>query len=127
MAAEASRGSVARVVEAALHFFGVANVEQLEGLLNDTEQRAMLRNWLRSVHCPRDAAGVVDSDTQTTVVDAPATAAAETREVGSMATFSPSGARLVSVASQAVMRVAQRASQANVVVPVADAAGAAAN
>ena len=74
----------------------------------------MLRNWLRSVHCPRDAAGVVDSDTQTTVVDAPATAAAETREVGSMATFSPSGARLVSVASQAVMRVAQRAIQANV-------------
>ena len=127
MAAEASRGSLARVVEAALHFFGVANVEQLEGLLDDTEQRAMLRNWLRSVHCPRDAAGVVDSDTQTTVVDAPATAAAETREVGSMATFSPSGARLVSVASQAVMRVAQRATQANVVVPVADAAvGAAA-
>ena len=44
------------------------------------------------------AAGVVDfvdSDTQTTVVDAPATAAAE---VGSMATFSPLGARLVSVA-----------------------------
>ena len=120
-------GSLARVVEAALHFFGVANVEQLEGLLDDTEQRAMLRNWLRSVHCPRDAAGVVDSDTQTTVVDAPATAAAETREVGSMATFSPSGARLVSVASQAVMRVAQRATQANVVVPVADAAvGAAA-
>ena len=63
MAAEASRGSLARVVEAALHFFGVANVEQLEGLLDDTEQRAMLRNWLRSVHCPRDAAGVVDSDT----------------------------------------------------------------
>ena len=52
MAADASRRSLARVVEAALHFFGVANVEQLEGLLDDTEQRAMLRNWLRSVHCP---------------------------------------------------------------------------
>ena len=77
-----TRRSLARVVDAALFFFGVANVEQLDGLLDDTEQRAMLRNWLRSAHCPRDAAGVVgsDSDTQATVVDAPATAAAETRE-----------------------------------------------
>ena len=120
-----TRRSLARVVDAALFFFGVTNVEQLEGLLDDTEQRGMLRDYLRSVHCPRNAAGVVDSDTQTTVVDLPAcmpAAAAETREVGCMAPFSPSGAKLVSVASQAVTRVAQRASQANVVVPVADAA-----
>lgn len=119
-----TRRSLARVVEGALYFFGVANVDQFEVLLDDADQRAMLRAWLRSTHCPpRDAAaGMTDSETQTTVVDVPAAAAAETREVGSMATFSPSGARLVSVASQAVVRVAQRESQANVAVPVADAA-----
>ena len=44
------------------------------------------------------------------------------RDVGSMATFSPSGARLVSTESQAVVRVAQRASQTNLAASMANAA-----
>ena len=47
------RRELARMVEAGLYFFGVADVEQFEGLLDDAEQRAMLRDWLRSDHCPR--------------------------------------------------------------------------
>ena len=38
-----TRRSLARMVEAGLHFFGVANLEQFEGLLDDAQQRAMLR------------------------------------------------------------------------------------
>ena len=124
------RRSLARVVEAALYFFGVANEEQFEGLLDDAEQRTMLRDWLRSTHCPRDAAAsVADHDTQTTAVSNMVTAAPTTREVGSMATYSSSRVRLLNAQSQTpVVRVAQRASQANVAVPVADAAvGAAAS
>ena len=125
-AARTQRRSLARVVEAALFFFGVTNEEQFEGLLDDAQQRTLLRDWLRSRHCPRDAAaGVADNATQTSavsMVDVSADAAPTTREVGSMATFSPSGARLVSVASQVVVRVARVGSQANVAVPVADAA-----
>ena len=125
------RRSLAHVVEAALYFFGVANEEQFDCLLDDAEQRTMLRDWLRSTHRPRDAASVADHDTQTTavsMVDVFAAAAPTTREVGSMATYSPSGVRLVSAESQTpVVCVVQRASQANVAVPVADAAvGAAA-
>ena len=119
------RRELARMVEAGLYFFGVANLEDFEGLLNDAEQRTMLRNWLRSEHVPPVSAGVADHGTQTTsvtMVDVSTAAAATTSEVGSMATFSPLGARLVSVQSQAVVRVAQRASQANVAVPSADAA-----
>jgi hypothetical protein len=120
--ATVGRRSLARVVEAALHFFGVANEEQFDCLLDNAEQRALLRGWLRSVHCRRDAAaGVADNDTQTSVVsvvDVSVAAAPMTREVGSMATFSPSGAQLVSVASQAVVRMARVASQANVAVSV---------
>ena len=48
-----TRRSLARVVEGALYFFGVANVDQFEVLLDDADQRAMLRAWLRSTHCPR--------------------------------------------------------------------------
>ena len=121
------RRELARMVEAGLYFFGVADLESFEGLLEDAEQRALLRDWLRSKHCSQDAAaGVADRDTQTTVVsmvDMSAAAAPTTREVGSMATYSPSGARLLSAQSQTrVVCVAQRASQANVAVPVADAA-----
>ena len=124
------RRSLACVLEAALYFFGVANEEQFEGLLDDAEQRTMLRDWLRSTHCPRDAAAsVADHDTQTTAVSNMVTAAPTTREVGSMATYSSSRVRLLNAQSQTpVVRVAQRASQANVAVPVADAAvGAAAS
>ena len=120
-----TRRSLARMVEAGLHFFGVANLEQFEGLLDDAQQRAMLRNWLRSEHVPRGAAaGVADHSTQT---------AAVTMVSVSTAAATTSGSRLVSVASQASVRVAQResqasvcvaqrASQANVAVPVANAA-----
>ena len=124
------RRALARMVEAGLYFFGVANLEDFEGLLNDAEQRTMLRNWLRSEHVPPVAAGMADHGTQTasiTMVSVSTAAAATTCETGSMATFSPSGARLISVESQAAVRVAQRASQANVAAPSADAAvGAAA-
>jgi hypothetical protein len=121
------RSTLARVLEAALYFFGVANEEQFDGLLDDAEQRALLRDWLRSVHCPCDAAaGVADHDTQTTgvsMVNVSTAVAPTTREVGSMATYSPSRVRLVSAHTQTpVVCVAQRASQANVAVPVADAA-----
>ena len=53
-----------------------------------------------------------------------ATASCSTRNMGSMATYSSSGVRLVSTESQAVVRVhvTQRASQANVAASVADAA-----
>ena len=120
-----TRRSLARMVEAGLHFFGVANLEQFEGLLDDAQQRAMLRNWLRSEHVPRGAAaGVADHSTQT---------AAVTMVSVSTAAATTSGSRLVSVASQASVhvaqresqasvRVAQRASQVNVAVPVANAA-----
>ena len=57
-AARTQRRSLARVVEAALFFFGVTNEEQFEGLLDDAQQRTLLRDWLRSRHCPRDAAAV---------------------------------------------------------------------
>ena len=64
-----TRRSLARMVEAGLHFFGVANLEQFEGLLDDAAQRAMLLNWLRSEHVPRGAAaGVADHGTQTAAV-----------------------------------------------------------
>ena len=119
------RRELARMVEAGLFFFGVADLDQFEGLLDDAEQRAMLRNWLRSEHVPR-AAGVADHGTQTVR----ALTLTASREVSTMATptFSPSGARLVSdKASQAIVRVKDRALQAIVAVPVADAAvGAAA-
>ena len=112
------RRSLARVAEAALYFFGVANEEQFESLLDDAEQRTMLRDWLRSTHCPCDAAAsVADHDTQTTAVSM-VTAAPTTREVGSMATYSSSRVRLLNAQSQTpVVRVAQRASQANVAMP----------
>ena len=121
-----TRRSLARMVEAGLHFFGVANLEQFEGLLDDAQQRAMLRNWLRSEHVPRGAAaGVADHGTQT--------AAVTMVSVSTAAATTTSGSRLVSVASQASVRVvqresqasvrvAERASQANVAVPVANAA-----
>ena len=110
-----TRRSLARTVEAGLHFFGVANLEQFEGLLDDAQQRAMLRNWLRSEHVPRGAAaGVADHSTQT--------AAVTMVSVSTAAATTTSGSRLVSVASQASVRVAERASQANVAVPVANAA-----
>ena len=69
-----------------------------------------------------DAAdGVADHGTQTAAVNT--AAAATTREVGSMATYSSARVRLLSAQTQTpVVRVAQRASQANVAVPVADAA-----
>ena len=125
------RRELARMVEAGFYFFGVADLESFEGLLDDAQQRAMLRDWLRSEHVLRGAAdGAADHGTQTAavnMVDVSTAAAPTTREVGSMATFSPSGARLVSAGSQTtVVRVAQRASQANVAAPVADAAVAAA-
>ena len=83
------------MVEAGLWFFGVAELEQFEGLLDDAQQRAMLRDWLRSEHVVRGAAdGVADHGTQTAAVNT--AAAATTREVGSMATYSPSGVRLLS-------------------------------
>ena len=50
-----------------------------------------------------------------------ATASCTTRDMGSMATYLASGERSVSTASQAVVRVAQRASQANVAASVVDA------
>ena len=79
--ATVGRRSLARVVEAALHFFGVANEEQFDCLLDNAEQRALLRGWLRSVHCRRDAAaGVADNDTQTSAGDT-----AASMEVGSAA------------------------------------------
>ena len=95
-------------------------------MLNDAEQRILLRSWLRSEHVAPFAAGTADHGTQTasvTMVSVSTAAAATTCDVGSMATFSPTGAaRLVSAASQAAVRVAQRASQANVAAPSADAA-----
>ena len=69
-----------------------------------------------------DRAVVADHDAQTTAVSVERVAPT-TRDVGSMATYFPSGARLLSAQWQTpVVRVAQRASQANVAVPVADAA-----
>ena len=121
----ARRRVLARTVEAGLYFFGVANLEDFEALLNDAEQRILLRSWLRSEHVAPFAAGTADHGTQTasvTMVSVSTAAAATTCDVGSMATFSPTGARLVSAASQAAVRVAQRASQANVAAPSADAA-----
>lgn len=59
------RRSLSRVVESALFFFGVASSEQFEGLLDDAEQRAMLRNWMRSAYCPHDDAVGADVSTQT--------------------------------------------------------------
>jgi len=110
-----TRRSLARMVEAGFHFFGVANLEQFEGLLDDAQQRAMLRNWLRSEHVPRGAAaGVADHSTQT---------AAVTMVSVSTAAATTSGSRLVSVASQASVRVAQRALQASVRVASACIAG----
>ena len=40
-----TRRSLAHVVEGALYFFGVANVDQFEVLLDDADQRAILRAW----------------------------------------------------------------------------------
>ena len=74
-----------------------------------------------SRHAVELSPDAIDNDTQTSavsVVDVSVAAAPMTREVGSMATFSPSGAQLVSVASQAVVRMARVASQANVAVSV---------
>ena len=48
-----------------LFFFGVASSEQFEGLLDDAEQRAMLRNWMRTAYCPHDDAVGDDVSTQT--------------------------------------------------------------
>ena len=98
------RRELARMVEAGLYFFGVTDLEDFEGLLNDDEQRTMLRSWLRSEHVAPFAAGTADHGTQTasvTMVSVSAAAAATTCDVGSMAIFSPTGARLVSAASQA--------------------------
>ena len=45
------------------------DLESFEGLLDDAQQRAMLRDWLRSGHVPRAAAaGMADHGQQTTVV-----------------------------------------------------------
>ena len=120
-----TRRSLARMVEAGLHFFGVANLEQFEGLLDDAQQRAMLRNWLRSEHVPRGAAaGVADHGTQTAAVTmvSVSTAAATTSGSRLVSVASQASVRVAQRASQASVRVAQRASQANVAVPVANAA-----
>ena len=120
-----TRRSLARMVEAGLHFFGVANLEQFEGLLDDAQQRAMLRNWLRSEHVPRGAAaGVADHSTQTAAVTmvSVSTAAATTSGSRLVSVASQASVRVAQRASQASVRVAQRASQANVAVPVANAA-----
>ena len=120
-----TRRSLARMVEAGLHFFGVANLEQFEGLLDDAQQRAMLRNWLRSEHVPRGAAaGVADHSTQTAAVTmvSVSTAAATTSGSRLVSVASQASVRVVQRESQASVRVAQRASQANVAVPVANAA-----
>uniref|UniRef100_A0A7S2N665 Uncharacterized protein n=1 Tax=Haptolina brevifila TaxID=156173 RepID=A0A7S2N665_9EUKA len=104
------RRPLARVVEVALYFFGGADDEDLEGLLDNAAQHALLRDWLRSSYCPSDAAAAVaDHDTQTTavsMVNVSTAAAPTTRKVSSMAICSPSGARIViSVELQAVVRV----------------------
>ena len=120
-----TRRSLARTVEAGLHFFGVANLEQFEGLLDDAQQRAMLRNWLRSEHVPRGAAaGVADHSTQTAAVTmvSVSTAAATTSGSRLVSVASQASVRVVQRESQASVRVAERASQANVAVPVANAA-----
>ena len=57
------RRALARMVEGGLYFFGVANLEDFEGLLNDAEQRTMLRNWEHVP--PRVAAGMAEHGTQT--------------------------------------------------------------
>jgi hypothetical protein len=133
MVDESSRRRSLAQVEAALCFCGVTDVQTFDALLDDAESIAQLRGWLQSVHWPDDA-GVADRGTQTTavsMVDVSAAAAPTTRSVQNQATFSlgPTPVRLVSVETQAAVRVPQRAqaSQVNVAVPVADAAvGAAA-
>ena len=131
---DSRRRSLAQV-EAALCFCGVTDVQRFDALLDDAGSIAQLREWLQSVHWPDDP-GVADRGTQATaravsMVDVSTAAAPTTRSVQNQATFSlgPTPVRLVSVETQAAVRVPQRAqaSQVNIAVPVADAAvGAAA-
>ena len=75
------RRELARMVEAGLYFFGVTDLEDFEALLNDDEQRTMLRSWLRSEHVARFAVGTADHGTQAVAADE-ARAAAEIDVLG---------------------------------------------
>ena len=60
--------SLARVLESALFFFGVANAEQFEGLLDDAGQRAMLRNSAAATTATSTATGAFTTATTPAVV-----------------------------------------------------------